>query len=201
MECEERLKEYKESSELKEEIERACEARLQAYKDSPDLKAEIAEACQTRLAEYQASDEMKMAIWKKGFRMFVSGFNRGLKEARQAPSTSLAKLRAAEVDSDGKTVFYGEDDLPLPKGTSHASAGLPCEDSKADEGDDEASEEVGPEGLEIVPFVGTGRSEQEGARSFPYDNSTNVDKDNAGDDVPRNISPLRTIFPPACVDD
>ena len=70
--------EYKESPELKKEIEQACEARLQAYKDSPELKAKIAEASQAQLAEYKASNEMKTAVWRKGFHMFVSGFNRGL---------------------------------------------------------------------------------------------------------------------------
>ena len=101
LECEERLREYKESAELKKEIEQACEARFQSYKDSSELKSKIAEACEERLAEFKASDEMKNAIWHKGFRMFVSGFNRGLREARHAPSTPLAELRAADEDSDG----------------------------------------------------------------------------------------------------
>ncbi|XP_021625005.1 uncharacterized abhydrolase domain-containing protein DDB_G0269086-like [Manihot esculenta] len=92
LECEERLREYKESTELKKEIEQACEARLQDYKDSSELKAKIAEACEERLAEFKASDEMKNAIWHKGFCMFISGFNRGLREARYAPSTPLAEL-------------------------------------------------------------------------------------------------------------
>ncbi|XP_021612899.1 uncharacterized abhydrolase domain-containing protein DDB_G0269086-like [Manihot esculenta] len=114
LECEGRLREYKESAELKREIEQACEACLQGYKDSSELKAKIAEACEERLAKYKASDEMKNAIWHKVFCMFVSGFNRGLREARHAPSTPLAELRAAEVDSDGEEVLYGEDDRPLP---------------------------------------------------------------------------------------
>ncbi|XP_021597647.1 ribosome-binding protein 1-like [Manihot esculenta] len=123
LECEERLWEFKESAELKKEIEQACDVRLQAYRDSPKLKAEIAEACQARLAKYKAFDELKTAIWQKGFRMFASGFNRGLREARQAPSTPLSELRAKEEDSDGEEVLYREDDLPLPKGTSRTSAG------------------------------------------------------------------------------
>ncbi|XP_021596622.1 protein BCAP-like [Manihot esculenta] len=50
LECEERLREYRESAELKGEIEQACEAHLQSYKDSSELKAKIAEACEERLA-------------------------------------------------------------------------------------------------------------------------------------------------------
>ncbi|XP_043804867.1 uncharacterized abhydrolase domain-containing protein DDB_G0269086-like [Manihot esculenta] len=92
LECEKRLMEYKDSAELKREIEQACEAHLQDYKDSSELKAIIAEACQSQLAEFKASDEMKTAIWQKSFRMFMSGFNRGLREARLAPDTPLAKL-------------------------------------------------------------------------------------------------------------
>ncbi|XP_021629618.1 coiled-coil domain-containing protein 150-like [Manihot esculenta] len=46
LECEECLREYKESAELKEKIEQTCEARLQDYKDSSELKAKIAEACE-----------------------------------------------------------------------------------------------------------------------------------------------------------
>ena len=58
---------------------------------------------------------MKTAIWNKSFRMFVSGYNRGLRTARYNPSTPLAELRGAEEDSDGEEVLYGEDDRPLPE--------------------------------------------------------------------------------------
>ncbi|XP_021593075.1 uncharacterized abhydrolase domain-containing protein DDB_G0269086-like [Manihot esculenta] len=75
LEVEKRLREYKESPELKKEIQQAGEAYLQNYKNSLELKAEVAEACERRLAESKASDEMKTAVWNKGFRMFVSGFN------------------------------------------------------------------------------------------------------------------------------
>ncbi|XP_021631901.1 uncharacterized protein LOC110629302 [Manihot esculenta] len=139
LECEERLWEYKESAELKREIEQACEACLQGYKDSSELKAGIAEACEERLAEYKASDEIKNAIWQKGFRMFVSGFNRGLREARYAPSTPLVELRAAEEDSDGEEVLYGEDDKPLPKGVPHTATGSHKEDAELGEEGEEGN--------------------------------------------------------------
>lgn len=191
LECEERLREYKESPELKDEIKRACEVHLQDYKDSSEFKTEVAEACKRRLVEYQASDEMKTTIWNKGFRMFVSGFNRGLREARLAPSTPLSKLRVAKVDSDGEDVLYGEDDLPLPKGTSRTAAGS----SEAEP--EPGNEDAGPQGQEIVPYVGTGGSEQGDARP-PTDsnvNNDNVNKDSIDDDAPRHVSPLRTVFP------
>lgn len=47
--------------------------------------------------------------------MFASGYNQGLKAARDAPSILLANLRAPEVDSDGEEVCYREDGNPLPK--------------------------------------------------------------------------------------
>ncbi|XP_043815052.1 rootletin-like [Manihot esculenta] len=193
LECEERLREYKESTELKEKIEQACEAHLQSYKDSLELKAKIAKACEERLAEFKASGEMKTAIWNKGFRMFVSGYNRGLRIARYAPSTPLAELQAAEEDSDGEEVLYGEDDRPLPKGASRTVAGP----SEADAELGKEDEGAGPQRQEIVPFVGTGGSVPEGARP-PIDsnvNNVNVDKDSVDDDVPRHVSPLRTVFP------
>lgn len=55
--------------------------------------------------------------------MFASGFNQGLKAARNAPSTPLVDLRALEVDSDDKEVCYGEDDNPLPQNTPHLPFG------------------------------------------------------------------------------
>ncbi|XP_043817062.1 uncharacterized protein LOC122724914 [Manihot esculenta] len=212
LECERRLTEYQESDELKRKIEQACEAYLQDYKDSPELKAIIAEACESQLAEYKASDEMKTAVWQKGFRIFATGFNRGLREARLALDIPLAKLRVAEVDSDGENVLYGEDDFPLPRGTSRIAAESSSEESELDgegvdvlelgeddfgpqEGDVELGEEgASPSGLETVPFVGTDGSELEDARP-PSDVNVNVNKDSIGDDVPRNVSPLRTFFP------
>ncbi|XP_043813728.1 uncharacterized protein LOC122723882 [Manihot esculenta] len=172
LECEERLREYKESAELKKEIEQACEALLQSYKDSSELKAKIAEAYEARLAKFKASDEMKNAIWHKGFRMFVSSFNRGLREARHALSTPLAQLRALEIDSDGEEVHYGEDDRPFPKGVPHIATESLEEGTELKEGD--GQETAGPEeegveslreyagpqeggaGSEIVPYVGPG---------------------------------------------
>lgn len=47
--------------------------------------------------------------------MLASGYNQGLKAARDAPSTPLSDLWAPEVDSDSEKVRYGEDDNPLPK--------------------------------------------------------------------------------------
>ncbi|XP_043814071.1 uncharacterized protein LOC122723990 [Manihot esculenta] len=180
LECEERLREYKESAELKGEIQQACEAHLQSYKDSSELKTKIAEACEERLVEFKASGEMKTAIWNKSFRMFVSGYNRGLRDARYNPSTPLAMLRAAEEDSDGENVLYGEDDRPLPKGASRTAAG-PSE-AVAEPG----NEDVGPQGQEIIPFV------DNNVENSVVDN-VNVDKDS--DDVSRRVSPLRTVFP------
>ncbi|XP_043811049.1 tropomyosin alpha-3 chain-like [Manihot esculenta] len=92
LEVEKHLKEYKESPELKKETQQACEAYLQNYKDSSELRTEIAEACERRLTDYKASDEMKEAIWYKGLCMFVSGFNRGLREARRNPTVPLTVL-------------------------------------------------------------------------------------------------------------
>ncbi|XP_043808344.1 uncharacterized protein LOC122722225 [Manihot esculenta] len=138
LECEERLREYKESAELKKEIEQACKAHLQSYKDSSELKAKIAEACKERLAEFKASSEMKTAIWNKGFSMFVSGYNRGLRTAIYAPSTSLAELRAAEEDYDGEEVLYREDDRPLPKGASRTTAGPSEANTELGKGDEGA---------------------------------------------------------------
>ncbi|XP_043813807.1 uncharacterized protein LOC122723901 [Manihot esculenta] len=169
--CQRRLLEYKGSSELKAEIEQACEDRLRLYQDSPELKAKIEEACEARLAEFKASDELKNEIWHRGFRMFASGFNRGLKEARDDPSTPLALLRALEVDSDGEEVCYGEDDNPLPKGASHTTTGPLEEDVELEEGDEQENAEpeesdARPQGEDakspvedagsIVPFVGDG---------------------------------------------
>ncbi|XP_043811063.1 uncharacterized protein LOC122723326 [Manihot esculenta] len=134
--------------------------------------------------------------------MFVSGFNRGLREARQAPSTPLAKLQAAEVDSDGEDVLYGEDDLPLPKGTSHTSAGPSDKDTELGEEDERAAEDTGPPGLEVVLYVGDGGSEQEGARPPTSGNANaSIENNNVNSETPRNVSPLITIFPPIILDD
>ncbi|XP_021625020.1 tropomyosin-like [Manihot esculenta] len=134
LECEERLREYKELAELKKEIQQACEAYLQDYKDSLELKTKIAEACEERLAEFKGSGEMKTVVWNKSFRMFVSGYNRGLRTARYAPSTPLAELRASEEDFDGEEVLYEEDDRPLPKGAPRTAAGPSHEDAELGEG-------------------------------------------------------------------
>ncbi|XP_021624753.2 golgin subfamily A member 6-like protein 2 [Manihot esculenta] len=213
--CQRRLLEYKGSSELKAEIEQACEDRLQLYQDSSKLKAKIEEACEARLAEFKASDELKNEIWHRGFRMFASGFNRGLKEARDDPSTPLARLQAPEVDSDGEEVCYGEDDNPLPKGASHTATGPFEEDAELEEGEEKetaepeesdarlqgedaksSGEDAGPQGGEIVPFMGVGGSGQE-STGLPKDSSV----DNINDDIINNVSPLRTIFPPVVIDD
>ncbi|XP_043808393.1 uncharacterized protein LOC122722256 [Manihot esculenta] len=193
LEVEKCLKEYKESPELKKEIQQACEAHLQDYRSSSEFKAKIAEVCEKRLAKFKGSDEMKIAVWNKGFRMFVSGYNRGLRTARYAPSTPLAELRAAEEDSDGEEVLYGEDDRPLPKGAPRTAAG-PSE-AGAELGDGDA----GSRGLEVVPFVGIGGSEPEGVGP-PIDSNVdnvNVDSTEGNVDVhtPRHVSPLRTVFP------
>lgn len=50
--------------------------------------------------------------------MFSTGYNQGLKVARDAPSILLADLRALEFDSDGEEVHYGDDDNPLPEDPS-----------------------------------------------------------------------------------
>ncbi|XP_043817458.1 myosin-10-like [Manihot esculenta] len=190
LECERRLMEYKESPELKKEIDQACEARLQDYKSSSEFKVKIAEACEKRLAEFQGSDEMKTAIWNRGFRMFISGYNRGLRTARYALSTPLAELRAVEEDSDGEEVLYGEDDRPLPKGAPRTAAGPSEVGAELGDGD------AGPQGEEIVPFVGTEESKPEGAGP-PIDSNVNVDSTggNVDDNAPRHVSPLRTVFP------
>ncbi|XP_021620552.1 uncharacterized abhydrolase domain-containing protein DDB_G0269086-like [Manihot esculenta] len=177
LEVEKCLREYKESPELKKEIQQASEVYLQDYKNSLELKAEVAEACERRLAEC-------------------------LREARQAPSTPLAKLRAAEVDSDGEDVLYGEDDLPLPKGTSHTSAGPSDKDTELGEEDERAAKDIGPPELEIVPYTGDGRSEQEDTRPPTSNNAdASVENSNVDSEIPRNVSPLRTIFPPIILDD
>ncbi|XP_021612101.1 uncharacterized abhydrolase domain-containing protein DDB_G0269086-like [Manihot esculenta] len=165
LECEERLREYKEPTELKREIEQACEAHLQSYKDSFELKAKIVEACED--------------------------FNQGLREARYAPSTPLAELRAAEVDSDGEDVLYGEDDRPLPKGAPHTAAGSPEEDTELGEEDEPEGSDVGPQGEDAEP---------QGGEIVPFVNSS-VGTDNVDNEAPRNVSPLRTIFPPVVIDD
>ncbi|XP_021616553.2 uncharacterized protein LOC110617856 [Manihot esculenta] len=189
LECEKRLEEYQESDELKGKIERACEAHLQDYKDSSELKAVIVEAYELHLDEYKASGGMKTAIWQKAFRMFRTGYNRGLREARHAPDTPLAKLRAREVDSDGEDVLYGEDDFPLPRGTSRTAAGSSGEESEQ-QGDN--MEDFGTESDDPKPEEGDPGPGLEGARSPP---DVNVNKDTIGDDILRDVSPLRTVFP------
>ena len=163
--------------------------------------------------------------------MFVSGFNRGLREARHNPSIPLTVLRAKEEDSDGEDVIYGEDDMPLPKGTSLTAAGPSEAESELDtedvgvlepEGGDVEPQKggvelgeggAGPPGLEIVPFVGVGESGREGARPPVGTNVDNVNTDSvdsvrdnidasvAEGDAPKHVSPLRTVFPPPILDD
>ncbi|XP_043806300.1 ciliary rootlet coiled-coil protein 2-like [Manihot esculenta] len=185
LECERRLMEYKESPELKKEIEQACEARLQDYKSSSEFKAKVAEACEERLAEFKAFDEMKATVWNKSFRMFVSGYNRGLRIARYTPSTPLAKLQAAKVDSDGEEVLYGEDDRPLPKGASRTAARSSGAEPELED------EDVGPQGQEIMPFIGTGGSKQEGDGPPMSGSVNNVGVDSADarvdDNAPRRL--------------
>ena len=169
------------------------------------MKAFIAEACETRLDEYLASADMKAAVLRKAFRMYVTGYNRGIREARHAPDTPLAKLRMAEVDSDGEPVLYGEDDFPMPRGDCRVggpSAVSSEEESESDGEDLGALESEGgnPEsegedlnpGLETAPVVGTETSDPKDA-GLPPD--IVVNKHNVGEDVLTNVSPLRTIFP------
>lgn len=56
------------------------------------------------MEEYKSLPELKERVYKEAFRMFASGFNQGLKAARDAPSAPLADLRAPELDSDGEEV-------------------------------------------------------------------------------------------------
>lgn len=98
-------------------VQLACEERLQEYKDFTKLKAKIKQACEAWIEEYKASNEMKEKLYDSAFCMFASGFNQGLKAARDTPSTPLAAFRAPKVDSDGK------DDNPLPKGALLPPAG------------------------------------------------------------------------------
>lgn len=68
-----------------------------------------------RLEEYKSSIELNERVYKEAFRMFASGFNQGLRVARDAPSAPLADLWAPKLDYDGEEVHYGKDDNPLPK--------------------------------------------------------------------------------------
>ncbi|XP_043816666.1 MAP7 domain-containing protein 1-like [Manihot esculenta] len=60
------------------------------YQESAEMKVKIeqaSEACEAHLDRYLASDEMKSTIVNKALRYYSSGYNRGLREARQAPDT------------------------------------------------------------------------------------------------------------------
>lgn len=98
-------------------VQQTYEECLQEYKNSAELKEKIQRAYEARLEEYKAFAGLKERVYKKAFCMFASGFNQGLKAARDAPSTLLADLRSPKVNFDGKEVCYREDDNSLPKNT------------------------------------------------------------------------------------
>ncbi|XP_043807692.1 uncharacterized protein LOC122722096 [Manihot esculenta] len=148
---------------------------------------------------------MGSAIFKKAFRMYVTGYNRGLREARHAPDIPLEKLRKPELDSDGEPVLYGEDDFPMPRGDcrivgrSSVSSSEESESEGEDEevpgseGDDPNSEKEDPHlGSEIAPVVNVERPDPKEAVLPP---DVAVNKDSVGEDVLTDVSPLRTIFP------
>ena len=190
------IAEYQESDELKGKIEQACEAHLQDYKDSSEFEEFVAEACEEHLDEYKASSEMKQAIFDKAYRMYVTGYNRGLREARQAPDIPLAKLRRREVDSDGESVLYGEDDFPLPRGDCRRDRDRPAESSS--KGSELGSEEDDPDsvkeglhpGSEIAPTI-----ESAGPKDTELPSGVAVNRNSEGGFI--DVSPLRTIHPPS----
>ncbi|XP_043813698.1 uncharacterized protein LOC122723864 [Manihot esculenta] len=182
LECEERLREYKESPELKKEIQQAGEDYLQDYKNSFEFRAEMAEACERRLAEYKASDEMKIAEDSDGEDVIYGEDDRPLPKGafRAAVGPSEADI---ELDGEEVEVFEPEGD-----------------DDGLQEKDVELGEEgTRPQGQEVVLFVGTGGSERGDARP-PIDSNVNIDSVNdsdvnVDDNAPRHVSPLRTDFP------
>lgn len=194
------IAEYQESDELKVKIDQACEAHLQDYKDSSEFKEFMAEACEEHLDEYKASGEMKKAILDKAYRMYVTGYNRGLREARQAPDVPLAELRRREVDSDGESVLYGEDDCPLPRGDSRRnidrSSGSSSEESEveSEEGDLDSEKDGLHPRSEVAPTINV---ESSGPRDTELPSGMAVNRDNAGEGVLTDASPLRTIYPPS----
>ncbi|XP_043804996.1 tropomyosin-1, isoforms 9A/A/B-like [Manihot esculenta] len=200
------IAEYQESDELKEKIIQVGELAVQDYRDSSEFKEFVAEACEAHLAKYLASDEMKRAIVNKALHFYSSGYNRGLREARQAPDIPLSELRKREVDSDGEPVMYGEDDFPMPRGDCRVggrSTVSSSDESELEEEDVEilgskddnpVAEEEDPNlGSEIAPAANVESSDPKDAE-LSADITAN--RDNVGEGVLTDVSPLRTIYPP-----
>lgn len=73
-------------------VQRACEEHLREYKNSAELKAKIQQTCEARFEEYQAFEEVKERIYREAFCMFALGYIQGLKAVRDALSTLLENL-------------------------------------------------------------------------------------------------------------
>ncbi|XP_043810672.1 golgin subfamily A member 5-like [Manihot esculenta] len=200
------IAEYQESDELKEKIIQAGELAVQDYRDSSEFKEFVAEACEAHLAKYLASGEMKRAIVNKALHFYSSGYNRGLREARQAPDIPLSELRKREVDSDGEPVMYGEDDFPMPRGDCRVGGRATVSSSDESELEEEDVEVLGskdddPVAEEEDPNLGSeiasaANVESSDPRDVELPADVTANRDNVGEGVLTDVSPLRTIYPP-----
>ncbi|XP_043808005.1 uncharacterized protein LOC122722137 [Manihot esculenta] len=143
----------------------------------------VAEACEAHLNEYKASGEMGAAILKKAFRMYVTGYNRGLREARHAPDTPLAELLKYEADSDDC-----RRNICQPTEISSEESELEGEDVEVlgSKDDDPVSEGENPNlGSEVAPAVNIESSDPRDTE-LPADMTAN--RDNVGEEVLTNIN-------------
>lgn len=85
-------------------------------RDAKVTEDKVNQACEERVQEFKNLQELRKKIYEEAFCIFSTGYNQGLKAARDAPFVPLTDLRAPEFNSGGEQVHYGEDDKHLPKG-------------------------------------------------------------------------------------
>lgn len=104
---------------------------------------------QSQVNKYLKSDEFKGKIFKQSTCFYTTGFNNGLRSARESPIVPLSSLCTIEYDSDGEEVQYGPNDRALPKVYPPAPHGVLAHlAAKFDQGTSQVGD--GPHVLEVV---------------------------------------------------
>ncbi|XP_043805310.1 flocculation protein FLO11-like [Manihot esculenta] len=110
-----------------------------------------------------------------------------------------SSLRKREVDSDGESVLYGEDDFPMPRGDSRRNRDRPAESCSeeselgSEEDDSDSVKESLHPGSDVAPVINVASS---GPRDTELPSEGAVIRDNVGEGVLTGVSPLRAIYPP-----
>ncbi|XP_043806675.1 A-kinase anchor protein 200-like [Manihot esculenta] len=160
-------------------MELVREQCIAEYQESDELKRKIEQACEAHLQDYKDSSELKEFV--------AEACEAHLDEFRASGEMKAAVLKKA---------FHCRRDICRPAESSSEESELEREDVEVlgSKDDDPVSEGENPNlGSEVAPAVNIESSDPRDTE-LPADMTAN--RDNVGEEVLTNVSPLRTIYPP-----